>query len=273
MVFDLSTWQLALLIATVIAGASVVGTLIGRKVSHRRDALSESFGTLQGALLGLVALLLAFGLSLAISRYDDRRASIVAESNAIGTTWLRAQLLPDPVRSRSIGRLLEYTRSAVRVADFVPGSDEQKRALATESELQRQLWALAGDAIGTQPQASAPRLYIETLNEMIDMQTVRVAALNNKVPHAVILVQIIGAALAVGLLAAYLAISGRGLLAVSLAALLIALVLFMIADLDRPTRGAITVPDAALRDQLESMQRGPSAATPARVAIGLRNDQ
>ncbi|HSI81914.1 MAG TPA: hypothetical protein VK919_14830 [Solirubrobacterales bacterium] len=214
-------------------------------------------------MLGLVALLLAFGLSLALSRYEDRRASIVAEANAIGTTWLRAQTLPEPIRGRSLGLLVRYTESAIDVADYRPGSEAELTAATGEEELQRQLWALAGRALAAEPEASAPRLYVETLNEMIDMQTVRVAILNNRVPSAVLLLEIFGAALAVGLLTAYLVLSGRGLITVSFASILVVLVLFVIADLDRPTRGEIQVPDQVLVDQLESMRKPPAAAAPA----------
>jgi hypothetical protein len=249
-------------LAGTIVGATAVGAFVGRRVRHRADGLSEPFGALQAALLGLVALLLAFGLSLALSRYEDRRASIVTEANAIGTTWLRAQTLPEPIRSRSLGLLVRYTESAIDVADYRPGSDAELAAVSQEDGLQRRLWALAGQAMAAAPQANAPRLYMETLNEMIDMQTVRVAILNNRVPTGVLLLEIFGAALAVGLLAAYLVLSGRGILTVSVASILVVLVLFVIADLDRPTRGEIQVPDTVLVEQLESMQEPPAAAAP-----------
>ena len=76
--------------------------------------------------------------------------------------------------------------------------------------------------------------------------------------------EILGAALALGLLAAYLAIVGRGVVAVSFAALLVTGLLFVICDLDRPTRGPIQVPDTALRNVLESMQQPPAAIAPVR---------
>jgi len=262
LLFELTTAELALLLVATIVGATAVGVFVGRRVRDRAPGLSEPFGALQAALLGLVALLLAFGLSLALSRYEDRRASLVAEANAIGTTWLRAQTLPETIRSRSLGLLVRYTESAIDVADYKPGSEAELAAVSRENQLQRRLWALAGQAVTAEPQASAPRLYVETLNEMIDMQTVRVAILNNRVPSAVLLLELFGAALAVGLLTAYLVLSGRGIVTVSFASILVVLVLFVIADLDRPTRGEIQVPDAVLVDQLESMRKGPAAAAP-----------
>ena len=105
----------------------------------------------------------------------------------------------------------------------MPGSTAAKRAIAAESALQRRLWRLAGQALDAQPTQSAPRLYVESLNEMIDMQTTRVSALNNRVPSAILLVEVIGAAMALGLLALYLAMLSRGVVTVLLAAGLLTL--------------------------------------------------
>ncbi len=259
MFFDLDTGVLALVLFAAIFGAAALGAYLGRRFRHLSGSLSEPFGVLQGALLGVVGLILAFGLSLALSRYEDRRASVVGEANAIGTTYLRAQTLPEPQRSRSLDLLVRYTKSADDVADNVPGGPEEKAAVANENRLQRSLWALAGDALKAEPVASAPRLYVETLNEMIDAQTVRTAALDNQVPGAVFVLEIIGAALALGLLAVYLALVGRGVGAVLLASVLVAGLLFVTSDLDRPTRGPIQVPDTVLVNQLESEKLPPAA--------------
>jgi hypothetical protein len=246
----------------VLGGSIALGVLVGRRVRHLSDTLTEPFGVLQTAMLGVVGLLLAFGLSLSLSRYEDRRATIVLEANAIGTTYLRAQTLPEPIRSDSLELLVEYTESAIRLAENVPGSAEELAAAEEEGQLQRRLWALAGEALAAAPQDSAPRLYVETLNEMIDSQTVRVAALNNQVPGEILWLELIGAAVALGLLAAYLTLVGRGVTGVLVAAMVVAFLVFITADLDRPTRGPIEVPDAALTEQLESMRLPPAAAAP-----------
>jgi hypothetical protein len=213
-------------------------------------------------MLGVVGLILAFGLSLALSRYEDRRATVVDEANAIDTTYLRAQTLSEPIRSRSLELLIDYTATAVRVAIHVTGSAEQLEAAEKEQRLQRRMWALAGEALDQEPLASAPRLYVEALNGMIDAQTVRVAALNNRVPSEILWFELVGASIALGLLAAYLALVGRGLIGVLIAAAVVASLLFLSADLDRPTRGPIQVSDAPLTEQLESMRLPPAAAGP-----------
>ena len=244
-------------------GATGLGVLLGRWHRHRTETLREPFAVLQAALLGFVGLILAFGLALAVGRYESRRAAVVEDANAIGTTYLRAQLLAEPVRTRSLGRLVRYTDTSIRLSNSVPGSAGARRAAADGQRLQRELWGLAGEAIAAAPNASAPRLYVETLNEMIDMQTVRVAGLNNRVPSPVLSLELAGAALALGLLAFYLSLLGRGLFTVLSAAALVSLLLLVTFDLDRPTRGLIRVPSTPLTQLRASMILPPAAAAPA----------
>jgi hypothetical protein len=257
--FRLSSWALALILFAAVLGPVVLGVLLGRALRHRSDHLREPFGVLQSALLGVVGLILAFGLALAVGRYETRRAAVVEEANTIGTTYLRAQTLDDPVRTRSIGLLVRYTDASIAVSKAVPSSPASRKAIADEDALQRRLWALADEALDSAPTASAPRLYVETLNEMIDMQTVRVAGLNNRVPGAVLALEVFGAAAALGLLAFNLSILGRGLLTVLIAAGLVSMLLLVTFDLDRPTRGLIKVPSTPLTNLRASMELPPAA--------------
>jgi hypothetical protein len=260
--FRLSSLELWLILFAIILGTTALGLVLGHRMHHGSQHLREPFGVLQAALLGLVGLLLAFGLALAVGRYESRRAAVVDDANAIGTTYLRAQTLAEPIRTESLELLKRYADSSIRLSRSVPSSDGERRAIADGEKLQRQLWAFAGRALADAPTASAPRLYVETLNEMIDMQTVRVAALNNRVPGAVLAVEVIGAAVALGLLAFYLALLGRGVLPVLLAAGMVTTLLLVTFDLDRPTRGLIRVPSAPLLNVRASMTLPPAAAAP-----------
>jgi hypothetical protein len=260
--FSLPSWAVALLLFAVVGGACVLGVLSGRYLRRHTDALREPIGVLQGALLGLVGLILAFGLALAVGRYEARRAAVVTEANAIGTTYLRAQLIAEPARSASLDLLRRYTHLALRMSHEVPASASMRRTTAAQSAIQRRLWHLAGQALAGAPTASAPRLYVDTLNDMIDQQTVRVAALNNRVPGAVLGLETIGAAFVVGLLALYLTVLGRGLRAAIAAAVLVTLLLLVTFDLDRPTRGLIKVPATPLEALRASMALPPAAKGP-----------
>jgi hypothetical protein len=257
--FSLPTWAVALLLAAIIGGATGGGFAVGRYLRKHQATLREPFGVLQGALLGVVGLILAFGLTLAVGRYEDRRAATVTEANAIGTTYLRAQLIAEPQRTRSIALLRNYTDLALQVSKEVPGSTGMRRTTAAEGLVQRQLWGLAGESIRGAPVASAPRLYVDSLNTTFDSQQSRLSALTNRVPGAVLALQVIAAALAIGLLALHISVLGRGLLAMLAAAALITLLLLVTFDLDRPTRGLIKVPSTPLASVRASMKLPPAA--------------
>jgi hypothetical protein len=264
MFFRLGSLELVLILVAVIFGTTCLALLLGRYLRHRSEHLREPLGVLQSALLGLVALVLAFGLALAVGRYESRRAAVVDDANDIGTTYLRAQTLAEPIRTRSLHLLVRYTDTSIRLSHSVPTTSKARQAIADGQKLQRRLWALAGQALAEAPLASAPRLYVESLNTMIDQQTVRIAALNNRVPGAVLAVEVIFAAAALGLLGFYLAILGRGVLPVLLSAALVCLLLLVTFDLDRPTRGLIKVPATPLTSLRASMELPPAAASPSR---------
>lgn len=264
MFFAISSWLLGLILFAITLGATAIGLQVGHSIRHHAETISEPFAVLQAAMLGFVGLILAFGLSLAVGRYENRRAAVVTEANAIGTTYLRAQTLQEPVRTDSLARLRRYTETSIRLTTTVPGSASARRAGADAERGQRALWGLAGRALAGAPQASAPRLYAESLNEAIDAQAARVTGLQNRVPSAVLWLEIGGAALALGLLAVYLAVLGRAAVAVVLAAALVALLLLVTFDLDRPTRGLITVPARPLVAERAEMALPPAAAAPVR---------
>lgn len=263
MFFRLSSWELGLLILAVVGTATLLGFATGRYLRKHSETLREPFGVLQAALLGVVGLILAFGLTLAVGRYEDRRAATVDEANAIGTTYLRAQLIAEPARSRSLELLRRYTTLAVGITDEIPNSAGMKRTTAAEGVLQRRLWRLAGQAISTAPVASAPRLYVDSLNTTIDDQSARLSALNNRVPGAVLTLEVIGAAIALALLALHISLLGRGLVPMMAAAGLVTLLLLVTFDLDRPTRGLIKVPSTPLVSVRASMALPPAASAPS----------
>ena len=253
-----------LILVAVLLGATALGVFLGHRVRHLSDSLKEPFGILQGALLGLVGLLLAFGLSLAVSRYEVRRANVVTEANAIGTTYLRAQTLPEPVRSRSLDLLDALhtrrrsacpttcpaapqrsgrgRRAAPRAAAVGPrgssarrGADGQ-RAAPLRRNAQRDV--RRRDRARRRPGQSRP-----------DRRPAARGARRRRRPRA-----------ARGLSG----VVGRGVLAVVLASALVAFLLLVTADLDRPTRGMIQRPRHRADDQLAVMTQPPAATRPGR---------
>jgi hypothetical protein len=157
---------------------------------------------------------------------------------------------------------VKYTDAELRLTNTVPNTDAADQTVAEGSDLQRQLWALAAHALEAEPVATAPRLYEESLNAMIDEQTVRVAGLGNRVPTEVLLLEIVGSAIAMFLLGLHVGVLGRATFPALLAAGTVAMLLYVTFDLDRPTRGLIKVPDTPIADLRVSMDQPPAASAP-----------
>ena len=251
--FQLSTPALVLFLIATVGGSVAVGIFVGRAMRGRPTTTHEPVGVVQGTLLGLVGLLLAFGLSMAVGRYDARRALVVQEANDIGTTYLRAQLLDEPERGQSLELLTEYADAAIALAGVVPDTAVYREHVAEIEGLQAELWALAGDAVEADPEGTVPRLYIEVLNDMIDTHSSRVASLGNRVPTPVLLILVFGCATALGALSLFLTLLGRSVTTSLITAVVLMVILFVSFDLDRPQRGFIKVPDTPLVQVRESM--------------------
>ena len=264
MFFSLTSWELFFVVVAVIGGAAVLGAVAGHFLRRhaQSDTYREPIGVVQGALLGVVGLILAFGLTLAVGRYQSRRADVVTAANTIGTAYLRAQTLHEPQRGRSLPLYKRYNDLAIRITHEIPGSAAQHATTAEQERVQRALWRLAGQSVNAHPVDTAPRLYVESLNEMIDQQGVRLAGLNNRVPNAVLSLELFGAALGIGLLALYLAMLGKGFVTAAAAAVAVSVLVLVTFDLDRPTRGLITVPDTPLVAEGASMDLPPAAPAP-----------
>ena len=99
MLFDLSSFWLLVVVAGILFGATGIGIAIGRAIGPNRSRFREPLNIMQAALIGLVALLLAFGLTMAVDRYQSRRENVVVEATSIETTYLRAQTLAEPLRA------------------------------------------------------------------------------------------------------------------------------------------------------------------------------
>jgi hypothetical protein len=210
------------------------------------DEKEQPVGAMVASILGLVALVLGFTFSLAASRFDARRMAVLEESNAIGTTYLRAQLLPEPQRSEIPKLLREYVE--VRIRGIEEGQTEQ--ALARSEALHELLWAQAAAAAEKDRGSIMTGVFIQSLNDVIDLHAKRVlVGLRSRIP-LVVWIGLFGMAMlgmaAVGYQAALCATRrSPAMLALVLA---FAVVLLLIADLDRGQQGMMRIGQHSMLD-------------------------
>jgi hypothetical protein len=223
--------------------ATEVGFRRGRVIRGRReDPAKSEFTTLQSAMVGLLALLLAFSFSMAESRFETRRQLVLEEANAIGTTYLRSQALAEPYQTEVAALLREYV--ANRLKYYAAGIDQEKldEVKKQTDQLQTKLWSRAMDAVNKDPHSIPAGLFISSLNEVIDLHMKRDIARQNHVPEAVLLLLFLVAILAMLIVGFGCGMGGWRNLAVTVTmSLIITLVILVIMDLDRPARGFIPV--------------------------------
>src|SRR5262249_14717788 len=172
-----------LLMTLIIGWFSVeLGYRIAKWRKQRaKDHAEAPTAPIVAATLGLLAFLLAFTFGTAASRFEERRQAVLAESNAINVSFLRAQLIPEPMSTNSRNLLREYVD--VRLAGVQP--DQFVQAVAKSEELHKRLWA---EAIAAAQKEKSPMtsLFIQSLNDVIGLHEKRVtAAIYNRVPSAI----------------------------------------------------------------------------------------
>jgi hypothetical protein len=201
----------------------------------------EGTGSLAGSVFALLGLLVAFTFAGAGSRFDARRQLVVQEANAIGTAYLRLDLLPAAARPALQDRFRRYLDSRLEAYRLIPDYDAAHGALWRSAALQREIWAEATGACG-HPDAAADacRLLLPPLNEMIDITTSRLAATEIHTPRVVL--GMLGAlALIAALLGGYDLAAGRSakpLYMVAYAAV-VTFTILVIFDFEYPRLGFI----------------------------------
>lgn len=228
------------------------------------EASRAHVNTMAAALLGILALLLGFTLSLALQRFDSRSEAVVDESNAIGTAYLRAQMLPESVREHTRKLLRDYTDQRVR-AGAVTTVDEAafNAARAMSARTQTELWDQARRSVSVDPNPATSGLFVQALNEVFDQFGKRDASLDRHVPELVLLL-LYATFLLAGATIGYSAgvAAHRPSFVTYVMAALILAVVFLILDLDRPRRGLIQVSQEPMTSLQASMKA--DAAQPPR---------
>ena len=253
-----SQWTVFGVSAVMLLLFAETGYRLGAAARRRNpEAARNHGGSIQGAVLGLLGLLLGFSFAMAVGRHDTRRLLAVEEANSIGTTWLRTEFLGETRAAEARELLRRYTGHHLQAYRTANDPAAFSKLMAESTGIQNQLWKIASEAAAEKPDAVTAS-FINTLNETIDLQTSRIAASRNHVPGAVWLLLFIVASCGAWASGYGSGTGGdRSIFSQVVFPLLIAVVITLIADIDRPLRGMIGVSQKPLEELLESMDARP----------------
>jgi hypothetical protein len=251
---ELATYPLPLIFVgsiVLILAAGELGHWLGLRAG---DHGSQNITTLEAAMLGLLALMISFTFAMALTRFDTRREAVLNEANAIGTTALRARLLPSPHNTESLALLREYAKVRLDITQRVPSPLELETAIARSVVVQEALWQQA-KAVAVKNAAMVPTgLFIQSLNEMIDNHEKRFTAACYPLPKFPLLSLYATAAVAIAFAGYAGAMEARRWRpGVYVTAMLIAAMILLIQDLDRPASGFVTVSQQPMIDVAASL--------------------
>lgn len=248
-------WAFAAAVAAVLLGLSEVGYRVGLRLFATRDEARRSqISGVQGAVLGLLGLLLGFTYSMAVSRYETRRSLVLKEANCVGTTWLRASLLPEAHRAPVKDLLRRYVDARLKYQPLIREPAMFAELMRLCGEIESGLWQHA-EAAAQEAPTPITASFIATLNEMIDTDAERIDAGRNNIPVLVAILVTVVAGFGC-LMTAYGAGAhgARTGFANTALPLLITVVIVLIFDFTHSQQGFINISQQPLLDLQQTMQ-------------------
>lgn len=258
MIWNQSEFIVFLLSVSVFMIAIEVGFLLGRHNAKSTRNINEMLlhaVSIQTAILGLLALLLGFTFSMSVNRFDMRKNLVVEEASEMSTLYLRAQLLAPEYEGRITPLLKSYVQTRLDYYDAGIDQEKIRKSNKESSLLAKQLWDIAKESAKNSQSLILDSLFIENLNRVIDLAEERQAALDNHVPETVIFLLLLVAAVGISFISYCYGLreNTRYHISTAVFAMLMAIVLLVILDIDRPRRGFVTISQEPLSRVLDEM--------------------
>lgn len=256
LLYDKSSLLIAITLLVMMAGCLYAGYRLGQRSSIKQcERCKEQIVTVQSSLLGLLALMLGFAFSIALDRFNTRSEAVIQEANAIGTAYLRVTLLPENSQAKTQEQFQRYLHlrleeSALSLTD----QERRNRLLTTSGSLQQDLWNQAIMQAKQDPNPVTSGLYLQALNDMFDAYSNRLAELERHIPELVLLMLYAAFLVCAGIIGYSSGLSdNRPSKAVYLMMVVVALLMYLVIDLDRPRRGLIEVSQYPMQSLANSM--------------------
>lgn len=235
-----AAFAVALLVGIVLALA------LGRRLGHRAIARhgekqTSGIGSLEAAVFALLGLLIAFTFSGALSRFDSRRITAVEEANAVGTAWMRLDLLPPAAQPKIRDAMRAYVDSRIAMYAKLPDVAAATAELERSRGLQSEIWSLAVASL-KDARPGTELLVLPALNEMFNYPTTRTAS-SQIHPPSIIYWMLVSLALASAVLAGYQTAGDKDydwVHKIGFAAM-VALTVYVIFDIEYPRLGFVRI--------------------------------
>lgn len=259
------------------AGGLLAGMIllmeVGRRLGQRRSQRDEEnaragLGAIEGAVFALLGLLIAFTFTGAAGRFDHRRDLIAQEVNAIGTAWLRLDLVEPDARASLQGLFRQYLDQRLEAYRMARDYEGAMAKLADSVETQERIWAGAIDVAKASPERPVTMVLLPALNQMFDIASTRTMALQMH-PPTIMFIMLGLCALLAALMAGYAMSRGaRSWTHIIVFSLVMAGSVYIIIDMEFPRLGIVRVD--SFDQNLIDLRKGMDAAStvPANVRPG-----
>ena len=257
MLAKLPFWIDALLIFAVLYAAVEGGYRIGRSQSKVDDPDAHGGGIALTAAMGVLGLMMALAFSDAVKRYEARKQAVVAEANALGTAFLRADLMVESGRTSLKRALLDYGRmrdgrgNGVRRLESQAGRELLRRSI----DQQAVVWEATRAVVSQENPAPLEASLVAAVNEVLDMHTIRLSAARDKLPGIAVWLPLLVAITVFALTGFSAGVTGKLVrLRMLWVIALFTYVNVLVIDLDRSTEGLIRVSIEPIREVVAMME-------------------
>jgi hypothetical protein len=251
------TWLLGLILLMILLLCVEAGFRIGLRHRPVREEIDKALrgDVALSSMLALLGLMLAFTYAFSLSRADLRKQAIVNEANAIGTAFVRADLVAEPGRTELRQRLLEYARTRVLTAESVEDLQRLHQLIERSQEAQGKLWPATKLALQGDVSTPMEALLVQAINAVMDAHTTRFAVGFDHLPALVLFGLVLIAALSLAAAAHNAGQRGRMIRwrMISFAVIMVTLIV-IIVDFDQAYRGFIQVSNQSLVTLVQDME-------------------
>jgi hypothetical protein len=254
LLLDFDIVSLGAIVLVLLSGASFSGIFLAKwHLEHPKRTPIIMGDIVPTFFLGLMSLLLSFTFSMAEHRFESRRELVVEDSNAIGTAFLRTEILPEAEARKSRAILKSYVENRVRFYELERGNPELANLDVEAIRSHQLLWKSA--MVGARGERTAlMSLYAASINSVIDIYSTRLMAMRCHVPESIFITLVVAGFFGLFTLGYSQKMAQRlSYPSAFLISLFITIALMQIMDIDRQRRGLIRIPQDPMTDLLRQL--------------------